>query len=112
MTTLIKVKFDFEGFHLYSGAPKEVEFLKTLHRHMFVVYTTVQVFHDDRELEFIMLKRKLQKMVVKTYPKKIVGSCEMVAKDIYSYIKNTYGNHRYVRVEVYEDDENGGIVTD
>jgi hypothetical protein len=112
MVSFIKVQFDFEGFHLYDGAPKEVEFLKHLHRHLFNVRVSIQVKHDDRELEFFIVRRELIDMINKLYPEKIVGSCEMVAKDLYHYIKRNYGHERLVKVEVYEDRENGGIVTD
>ncbi len=112
MVSLIKVHFDFEGFHAYKGAPEEVAFLREIHRHIFHVYATVQVYHDDREIEFIILKRFLSKLVGRLYPDKLVGSCEMVAESIYDVLKSEYGYERYVRVEVYEDNENGGIVTD
>lgn len=112
MKALIKVHFDFEGFHAYKAAPEEVAFLRDLHRHIFHVYATIEVYHDDREIEFIILKRFLSKFVEEVYPDKLVGSCEMVAETIYDRLKGEYGYDRYVRVEVYEDNENGGIVTD
>lgn len=112
MQRLIKVKFDFEGFHVYKGAPDEVAFLREIHRHIFNVHATMEVYHDDREVEFIILKRFLSKFVEQRYPDKLVGSCEMVAETIYDKLKSEYGSERYVRVEVYEDNENGGIVTD
>ena len=36
-------------------------------------------------------------------------SCEMVAENLINYIEEQYPN-RAVRVEVYEDNENGGIL--
>jgi 6-pyruvoyl-tetrahydropterin synthase len=112
MLSFIKVQFDFEGFHQYDGAPLEVGYLKNLHRHLFNVQVTIEVTHDDRELEFFMVKRELIDMIKVIYPKSIVGSCEMVAKDLYHFTKHKYGQKRFVKVEVYEDKENGGIVTD
>jgi hypothetical protein len=112
MLSFIKVQFDFEGFHRYDGAPQEVEFLKHLHRHMFNVQVMIEVKHDDRELEFFMVRNELIEMIKKLYPEAVVGSCEMVAKDLYHYVKHKYGQDRTLQVEVYEDKENGGIVTD
>ena len=36
-------------------------------------------------------------------------SCEMIAEELINYIEDKYPN-RAVRVEVYEDDENGAIL--
>lgn len=117
MFTAIKVQFDFEGFHLYSGAPSEVEFLKNLHRHLFNIKVTIEVTHEDRELEFFIVRRQLIDLVNRLYPNRIVGSCEMMAKDIYYFVKHTYKKldktgDRLVEVEVSEDKENSGIVSD
>ena len=54
---LIWVTFQKEGIHKYPDAPEGVEFLKYPHRHMFKFRVAIQVFHDDRELEFILFKR-------------------------------------------------------
>jgi len=111
MKTLIHVKHDFEGFHFYEGAPDEVKFLRYVHRHIFNVHAKLTVYHDDRELEFIMVKRDLAKHIDETYPDKVVGSCEMVAEELVHYLKDRYGADREVEVSVYEDNENGAIVS-
>lgn len=117
MFTAIKVQFDFEGFHSYSGAPSEVEFLKNLHRHLFNIKVTIEVTHEDRELEFFIVRRQLIDLVNRLYPDKVVGSCEMMAKDIYHFVKHSYKKldktgDRLVEVEVSEDKENSGLVSD
>lgn len=111
MKTLIHVNLDFEGFHFYEGAPDEVKFLKYVHRHIFNVSAKLTVYHDDRELEFIMVKKDIAKHIDETYPDKVVGSCEMVATELVNYLKKRYGSDRYVEVGVYEDKENGAIVS-
>jgi len=55
----IFITTSFEGVHCYPSAPEGVVFLRVPHRHIFGVRVEVEVYHDDRELEFILLKRKI-----------------------------------------------------
>ena len=55
------VTFQREGIHCFPAAatdPKlaDVSFLAHPHRHMFHFRISIDVFHDDRELEFIQFK--------------------------------------------------------
>ncbi len=111
MKYFINIRFNFEGFHKYDDAPKEVEYLKLKHRHLFYVEAKIEVFHNDRELEFIMVKNDLQDFIKNEYKDKMVGSCEMIALDLYGYILYKYGVNRLIEVKVYEDNENGGEVS-
>lgn len=101
----------FEGFHAYKDAPDEVAFLKNLHRHVFHVKMTIQVKHDDRELEFFMVKQHYEREI-KPFIQlaKDLGSCEMIAQRILDGLANTYGDDRFYSVEVSEDGENGATV--
>lgn len=98
----------FEGFHRWPNAPTEVEFLTNRHRHMFHVRVEVEVFHDDRDVEFITLKRQvediLQDELGPDYHE--VGSCEMVAEGLADTLERVY-DYQVVSVEVSEDLENG-----
>lgn len=116
----ITVKTQFEGQHLWADAPEEVIYLRSYHRHMFHVEATISVNHDDRELEFIMVKHRLNEIVdlykeakladVDNIEEKVnLGSCEMMAEYIIDKLHNLYGN-RYFEVVVSEDGENGGKV--
>lgn len=108
LTTII-VRTQKEGIHCYPNAPTEVEFLKSPHRHVFHIEVEIQVFHDDRELEFIIVKRDLDKWLNLNVDYK---SCEMIAKDILNYIDSKWdASSRYTRVDVFEDGENGARVT-
>ena len=99
-----------EGMHFYENAPDEVEFLRHPHRHMFHIKVFVQQFHDDRDVEYIMLKRFLDKKCI--LGDFLVGSsCEQIAKRIIELVKIKYGKHRKVKVEVFEDGENGTVVS-
>ena len=53
---MIWVTFRKEGIHKYPDAPDGVEFLKYPHRHIFHFRVELEVFHDDRDVEFILLK--------------------------------------------------------
>ena len=107
MKRYITIRDSFEGIHCWPDAPEEVYFLKSHHRHIFHVRIKLQVHHDDRELEFIMVKR----FIKAHYPVLQMGSvsCEMVAERLIKVLIEKYG-YREAEVEVTEDGENGGQV--
>ena len=63
----IWVTFNKEGVHMYPGEdtdPKlatgdwdDVSFLGIPHRHIFHFRVRIEVFHNDRDIEFIQFKR-------------------------------------------------------
>ena len=120
----IKVSFQREGIHKFPGADtnpdyatgdwRDVSFLGYPHRHIFYFYVTLGVSHNDRDVEFIQFKRELERLYDEVDSSTAVlkldyQSCEMIAESLINYIEEKYPN-RAVRVEVYEDDENGGIL--
>ena len=105
MTTII-VNTSFEGFHRYENAPEEVSFLRDVHRHIFHVNVEIEVFHDDRELEFILVKRRLDQFI-KNHDSSLNSSCEQIGKMICEYLTKTYGERKII-CTVMEDNENGG----
>jgi len=107
---LIWVTFQKEGIHCYPDAPEGVEFLKHPHRHMFHFRVGIQVFHDDRELEFILFKRELEALYAEETLQLDYKSCEMMSEDLAKYIIEKYPN-RFLEIEVSEDGENGCKVT-
>lgn len=123
----IWVKFQKEGIHKYPAAlddPKlatggwdDVSFLGYPHRHMFHFRVSIEVFHDDREIEFIQFSRWLQRLyTVGTDDKQgsdstqvlnlDYKSCEMISDELAIIIKDKYPN-RDLTIEISEDDENG-----
>ena len=111
----IWVTFQKEGIHKYPAAledPKlaDVSFLGYPHRHMFYFRVEVEVFHDDRDIEFILFKRELESLYDEKTLELDYKSCEMISDDLYNYISNKYPN-RDVIIEVSEDNENGSITT-
>ena len=110
----IWVTFQREGIHCFPAAatdPKlaDVSFLAHPHRHMFHFRISIDVYHDDRELEFIQFKRWLESLYVNTVLQLDYKSCEMIADDLYTQIAAKYPD-RDVWIEVSEDGENGCYV--
>ena len=108
----IWVTFQKEGIHKYPAALedpklKEVEFLGYPHRHMFHFKVETEVFHDDRDIEFILFKRELEALYSSEGPMSLnFQSCEMIARDLAKYIHEKYPG-RALSISVAEDNENG-----
>ena len=105
--SFIWITHNFEGFHKYPDAPDEVVFLKNEHRHIFHLKIWIEVFHDDREIEFFMFKNFI-KTLIKTDSFNHM-SCEMISDILYEKINKKYPK-RDVKIEVSEDKENGSFI--
>ena len=102
----IWVTYQKEGIHRYPDAPKGVELLRNPHRHMFHFKVQIEVFHDDRDIEFILFKRELEGLYTDGILQLDYRSCEMMADDLADYIKVNYPG-RHLIITVSEDGENG-----
>jgi hypothetical protein len=117
----IWVTFSKEGVHRYPGADTDpmlatgdwddVSFLGYPHRHIFHFRVCIEVFHNDRDIEFIQFKRWLERL----YSEEGVlaldyKSCEMIADELYIHIADRYPG-RSVTISVAEDNENGCQIT-
>ena len=113
---IIWVTFRKEGIHRYPAAltdPKlatgdeyDVSFLGHPHRHMFHFKVYLEVFHDDRDVEFIQFKRWLENLYNQGTLALDFKSCEMMADDLHGQISSKYTD-RKIWIEVSEDGENG-----
>jgi len=117
MKRYIFVRTQFEGFHKWENAPEEVSFLQSLHRHLFQVKLTIAVEHNDREIEFFLVKQWLDKSAIPA----LIGrlgekmSCEAIAEQIIEDTKDyllyqKIEGERKITCEVSEDGENGAVV--
>ena len=117
----IWVTFRKEGMHCYPAAatdPKlntndkyNVAFLAHPHRHIFHFRVAIDVFHNDRDIEFIQFKRWLEDLYGDGEVLDLnYKSCEMIADDLYLQIASRYPE-RTVIIEVSEDGENGCTIT-
>ena len=108
----IWVTFQKEGIHNYPAALEddrlhEVRFLGYPHRHMFHFKVEIEVFHDDRDIEFILFKRELEALYNSEGPMSLdFQSCEMIARELAKYIHEKYPG-RALSISVAEDNENG-----
>jgi hypothetical protein len=116
---LIWVTFRKEGIHKYpaaindpnlaSGDEYDVSFLGYPHRHIFHFTVAIEVFHNDRDIEFIQFKRWLENLYAGGALELNYKSCEMISDDLYEVIASRYPN-RYVEITVSEDGENGATI--
>ena len=116
----IWVSFRKEGIHCYpaaatapelaTGDQYDVSFLGSPHRHIFHFRVSIDVFHNDRDIEFIQFKRWLENLYSGGILELNYKSCEMIADDLYVQIAARYPN-RDVTIEVSEDGENGCSIT-
>ena len=119
MKTEVYCTLQIEGVHNWPTCPfDEVSYLRVPHRHMFHIKAHKEVTHSDRDVEFIMLKGKVQTYIMEKYgiSKPLEGcygpnvcvfgamSCEMIAEELINKFDLS-------RCEVNEDNENGAIVT-
>lgn len=96
----------FEGIHCWPECPfEEVAYLRSPHRHMFHIKAWKEVFHDDRDVEFIMLKHVMLAYLDGRFPNRNMGrtSCEMLARELIEKFD-------LKACEVSEDGENGAIL--
>ena len=87
----IWVTFRKEGIHKYpaaatdpalaTGDEYDVSFLATPHRHIFHFTVSIEVFHSDRDIEFVQFKRWLEKLYSGTLELNF-KSCYMISDDL------------------------------
>ena len=118
--------FQKEGIHKYpaaltdpalaTGDEYDVSFLGYPHRHIFHFRVWIDVWHNDRDLEFIQFKRWLENLyrtADNNNNNSVLAldykSCEMMSDDLYVQIAGKYPG-RSVWIEVAEDGENGCLI--
>jgi hypothetical protein len=116
---MIWVTFKKEGIHKYpaaledpnlaTGDEYDVSFLGYPHRHIFHFKVWIDVFHNDRDIEFIQFKRWLEKLYSEGTLQLDYKSCEMMSDDLFETISERYPE-RSVWIEVSEDGENGSFI--
>jgi hypothetical protein len=106
ISTEVFVTTQFEAIHNWPGCPfDEVAYLRDPHRHVFHIKAYKKVNHDDRDVEFIMLKHAINNYLITKYPLRLFGakSCEMLARELIEVFQLS-------KCEVSEDNENGAIL--
>lgn len=104
MSINIIINTKFSAIHFWPDCEiEEVDYLRYPHRHEFHVKVKAPVTHDNRDIEFIQLKNKIDKWLSDHWDKQNLKqkSCEMMCKELmFHFPKLTY-------VRVMEDNENG-----
>ena len=116
---MIWVTFRKEGLHKYpaalddpklaTGGADDVSFLGYIHRHIFHFKVAIEVFHDDRDIEFIQFKRWLEALYSDGTLELDYKSCEMICDDLAQMINQKYPG-RKIELTVSEDGENGATI--
>ena len=109
----IWVTFQREGIHRFPAAATDsnladVAFLANEHRHIFHFNVSIEVFHNDRDIEFIQFKRWLESLYQGTLELNY-KSCEMISDALYEVIASRYPG-RDIEITVSEDGENGATI--
>lgn len=118
MKQKIVIRLQKEGIHRWKDCPHEdVAFLREYHRHIFHFEVKMLVTHEDRELEFIRLKRTLEDMVMDILEGPVDASCEKLCQKLYNFLQSAkylFQNfpleNREVVISCFEDGENGAEV--
>ena len=112
----IMVTLQVEGLHKWKEAetvcPKSA-FLSRSHRHIFHIKAIKRVNHNERDVEFLEFKRRIESFIMNEYPRyrndiRVVNfgkrSCETIAEELL----NQFGLDL---CEVSEDNECGSIIS-
>jgi hypothetical protein len=112
----VYVTFQKEGYHCFpeaatnsryaTGNEYDVSHLANQHMHYFYFKVWIEVFQDNRDIEFIQFRRWLESLYMGNTLSLDSKSCEMISDDLYNAISTRYPN-REVRIDIAEDNING-----
>jgi hypothetical protein len=110
----IWVTFQKAGFHKYPAAStdpnlEDVSYLGSRHRHLFKFKVQIEIFHNDREIEFHQFLNFCESLYQDKHLEIDYKSVEMISDDLYDAIASRYPN-RSVIIEVSEDGECGCVI--
>lgn len=109
--SFVTATFTAPGIHNWIAAPTSRSYLAHEHRHLFCFNATVEVTHDDRQVEYHDLRDHILKWATDTYPLMrgdtfLFGgnSCEHLARSLWNYLGSKLGLPIH-EVQVSEDGE-------
>ena len=105
--TFAVVRFTAEGRHEWPSATPKREYLSYPHRHIFHIEVRLEVFHDERDVEY----HDLLDFCRERFPGGDMGtmSCETMGRQLARSVADFYPG-RAVEVYCFEDGEVGAIV--
>jgi hypothetical protein len=110
MKRSVIVRTSFIGFHRWPDAPSRRAYLADLHRHDFHLTVELEVFHNEREVEFHDLQELVAVCRATRIPKTSDLSCEAMAQILGECVADQYPG-RHMTVTVSEDNENDARLT-
>lgn len=107
------VTFQRAGFHRYPDAENneklaDVKYLANVHRHLFKFKVTIEVHHNDRDIEFHQFLNWLESL----YDRQLTldyKSCEMLSDELSVEIMKKYPDRKLI-IEISEDGECGSTI--
>lgn len=117
MTTTITASARVQALHQWLGAPARRAYLRSLHRHIFIVEAELELEHSNREVEFHdlgeALEVSLRGLGEQYHPETTLvsfgaRSCEMLAAELKEILEDQ--GYAVARVTVSEDGEHSGTV--
>lgn len=109
--TRIYVKLKREGWHSWPAAPDKRSYLRSQHRHQFHVKVSMDVFHDERDVEFHDLMDEVDEVLPLRGPQGTGDSCETMARIVCTVLAERYPGRR-IEVDISEDGEAGAVVNE
>ncbi len=100
----IVVRLQYEGFHCWPDAPLQCRFLVDRHRHVFHIECWKEVTENDREIEFIGFRHRIEQRLYPFVHEFGKMSCEDIAEMLIKEFQLS-------RCGVFEDGENGAFLT-
>lgn len=108
----ITIKNTYLGSHRWKDAIDEVQFLANDHAHDFKVEVSCDVRHEDRELEFYLIRKDLDVIVDRLFDK--IDSiyrfgdlgCEQIGSSVLEQLVKAYGSRSW-SVGVWENEQQG-----
>ena len=117
--SFVYVTFQKEGYHCFpeaatdpryaTGGVDDVSHLANKHMHYFFFKVWVEVKHNNRDIEFIQLRRWLESMFNDGTLNLNSKSCEMICEDLYRPLATKYPFSE-IRIDVSEDNINGAYL--
>ena len=117
--TFVYTRFIKEGYHAFpeaatdpkyvTGDSMDVSHLGTRHFHYFYFKVWVEVSHNNRNVEFIQLRRWLESLYSSGSLELNNQSCEMLSDALYEKVHEKYPSSE-IRIDISEDDINGALV--
>lgn len=110
---MIWVTFARKGLHLYPAAKddaalSDVSYLGYPHRHLFKFKVSIQVWHDDREIEFHQFLNWIESLYDEKTLELNHQSCEMISDALAVKIQDRFPGRKLI-IDVSEDGECGAV---